>query len=248
MSDNNNLNVQEIASRIRAIRDRASRVDKPDDYIAAWHEKDRLETGIEDAFVVIFRTNGCFWAHNSGCSMCGYFNDTNLHEIKLENLEHQLDKAMNLYNQEKLVKIYTSGSFLDDREVPEPMQFKILERFGQTEKIIIETRPEFITENKLKKLSSYRNKLIVAIGLECADDEILKNSINKGFTVKDYERAAKLLNLYNIPLKTYILVKPPYTTEKEAIEYAVASAHYAAKYSSYISFNPVNIQSFTLVE
>ncbi len=240
--------MNDLALKIKNLREHANRVDKPDDYIAAWHEKDRLDTGIEEAFVLIFRTNGCFWAHISGCSMCGYYNDTNISDIKSENLEKQLEKALTKYNNEKLVKIYTSGSFLDDREVPIKVQYKILESFKDAKKIIIETRPEFVTASKLKALAKYKEQLIIAIGLECADDEILKNSINKGFTVHDFERAARLLNEYNIPLKTYILVKPPYTTEKEAIEYAVSTAKFAAKYSSYISFNPVNIQSFTLVE
>lgn len=240
--------MNDLALKIKFLRDKANRVNKPDDYIAAWHEKDRLETGIEEAFVLILRTNGCFWAHISGCSMCGYFNDTNISDIKYENLEHQLEKALKKYNGEKLVKIYTSGSFFDDREVPESMQFRVLDSFSEANKIIIESRPEFVTETKLENLSNYKEKLIIAIGLECASDEVLKNSINKGFTVSDYELAARLLNRYNIPLKTYILVKPPYKTEKEAIEYAVTTANFAAKYSSYISFNPVNVQSFTLVE
>jgi hypothetical protein len=240
--------MNDIGLKIKFLRDKAKRVDKPDDYIAAWHEKDRLETGIEKAFVLILRTNGCFWAHISGCSMCGYFNDTNISDINYEHLEHQLEKALKIYNNEKLVKIYTSGSFLDDREVAEPMQFKLLDSFSNANKIVIESRPEFVTEKKLEKLNKYKEKLIIALGLECASDEVLKNSINKGFTINEYKRAARLLNKYKMSLKTYILVKPPYVTEKDAIEYAVNTANFAAKYSSYISFNPVNVQSFTLIE
>jgi len=49
-------------------------------------------------------------------------------------------------------------------------------------------------------------------------------------------------------VKTYLLVKPPFLTEAEAIEDAVRSGHDADPVSDTISFNPVNIQSRTIVD
>jgi len=44
--------------------------------VRCWTEKDVHNNKITDAFVMIFRTRGCSWALHSGCSMCGYFNDS----------------------------------------------------------------------------------------------------------------------------------------------------------------------------
>ena len=49
-------------------------------------------------------------------------------------------------------------------------------------------------------------------------------------------------------VRTYLLIKPPFLTEREAIEDAVSSARIAAQYSDVISFNPLNVQRGTLVE
>lgn len=60
--------------------------------------------------------------------MCGYFNDS-IPDIKEEDIKRQVKIALQRYQGEKIVKIFTSGSFLDEREVPAAMQKKILEKF-----------------------------------------------------------------------------------------------------------------------
>ncbi|MCK4615023.1 MAG: archaeosine biosynthesis radical SAM protein RaSEA, partial [Thermoplasmata archaeon] len=115
------------------------------------------------------------------------------------------------------------------------------------DRVLIESRPEFVKEEILRELNKNMN-LEVAIGLESASDEVLMHSVNKGFRFADYERAAKVLNSLRIPLRTYLLLKPPFMSEAWAIRDAVASIRAAEKYSETISINPLNIQSFTLVE
>ena len=41
-----------------------------------WREKDLLDGKIVNAFVLILRTKGCYWAKKSGCLMCGYYKET----------------------------------------------------------------------------------------------------------------------------------------------------------------------------
>jgi radical SAM enzyme (TIGR01210 family) len=88
----------------------------------------------------------------------------------------------------------------------------------------------------------------VAIGLESASDFILENSINKGFRFNDYITAVNILKEQKVGVKTYLLIKPPFLTEKEAISDAIRSAEKIKDHSPTISYNPVNIQKFTLVE
>ncbi len=236
---------KKIAEVIREIRNKAKRTARKD-VIGVWREKDRLNGEIVDSLVIILRTRGCYWAAVSGCSMCGYYNDTNP-EITKDDLLKQLEYAKSKYNGEKMVKIYTSGSFLDDREVPEGIQRAFIEEFDEVKRIIVETRPEFVTDKKIRFLAEY-GYVMVAIGLESANDETLLYRINKGFTVNNYIKAAEKLNQDEIPVKTYVLLKPPFMSERMAMEEAIYTIKFADKYSEVISLNPMNIQSNTLVE
>jgi len=85
--------------------------------VSFWSEKDVLDGKITDAFVIIFRTKGCSWALKSGCSMCGYFNDSMWGNVSDNDLLTQFDRAVGGYSGQKFVKIFTSGSFLDDKEI-----------------------------------------------------------------------------------------------------------------------------------
>ena len=84
--------------------------------VSSWSEKDVLKDKTVDAFVIILRTKGCSWALESGCTMCGYFNDSLWEDVSDDDLSIQFEKAMKNYNGQKFVKIFTSGSFLDDNE------------------------------------------------------------------------------------------------------------------------------------
>ena len=234
-----------LAREIKKIREDVRRKDKPRKYIAAWQEEDWYN-GKKDAFTIILRSSGCRWALQSGCSMCGYYNDTNKNKVDYDSIITQINNASEKYDKEKIVKIFTSGSFFDDREIDSKAQLAILKKFKNAELVIVESRPEFITEQKMKEFSDIEN-LMVAIGLESANNDVLENCINKGFSVEDYVQAAKILKKFKVPLKTYLLVKPPFLTEKEAIEDAINSAKFASQYSEIISFNPVNVQNYTLV-
>jgi len=237
--------MNDIQKFIRELRKRANRRDKRG-LISAWSEKDRFQGKVVDSFVIILRTKGCRWAYHSGCSMCGYFNDTNP-KMKEEDLLNQINEAFEKYKDEEVVKVFTSGSFLDDWEVPPNVQNALYEKFSSAKRIIVESRPEYVTREKTRELAEMGN-IMVALGLESANNETLIKRINKGFKVEDYVKAAEILKEFDIPIKTYILLKPPFMTERQAIEEAIYSVRFASSYSEIISVNPMNIQNYTLVE
>jgi radical SAM enzyme (TIGR01210 family) len=237
--------MDELNRKISDIKRRAGRSKDTRRYVSQWIEKDVYSKNVEDAFVMILRTSGCSWAQGSGCSMCGYINDASQEKVREEDLLFQFESAMENYNGEKIVKIFTSGSFLDEDEVPRPVQDRILAHLSEKAKnIIIESRPEFIRSERLEG----KKNLEVAIGLESASDFVLEHSVNKGFRFEDYQNAVAILKENDVKVKTYLLLKPPFLSEKDAISDAVRSAEKIAKYSQTISFNPVNIQKFTMVE
>ena len=218
--------------------------------VSVWSEKDILNGKIVDTFVIIFRTQGCSWALKSGCSMCGYFNDSAWTKVSNEDLLKQFQIAMEKYKNQPFVKIFTSGSFLDDKEIPIVVMKKILSKLYKTaEKVSVESRPEYIKEKKIKQIKEITSSKIfeIGIGLETANDIIRKNCLNKGFTFNDYKKATDILKKYNISIKTYILIKPPFLTEKESIDDAIQTVEKIKDITDIISFNPVNVQKNTYV-
>ena len=118
--------------------------------VSCWSEKDVLNGKVIDAFVIIFITRGCTWALNSGCSMCGYFNDSSFSKVTDTELLKQFENAMKRSNNERFVKIFTSGSFLDKSEVSIKVRDQILSKLAEnTEKISVESRPEYVNKDVL---------------------------------------------------------------------------------------------------
>ncbi len=214
--------------------------------VATWSDRELLDGELEEAFTVIFRTRGCGWAHRMGCTMCGYHTDTNP-DISNEDISKQLEEALSRYNGETIVKLYTSGSFLDPKEIPKDLAQKIISSFDCS-KTVIESRPEYVNQEVLKDLKVDEKSLEIAIGLESADDFVLKNCINKGFTFKDYMSARKIVLDAGCGLRTYLLLKPPFLTEKEAMDDLIKSIERISHKRNLISINPVNVQNNSFLE
>ncbi|MDD5778128.1 MAG: archaeosine biosynthesis radical SAM protein RaSEA [Candidatus Thermoplasmatota archaeon] len=212
-----------------------------------WEERDVLDGEVVEAFVLILRTRGCFWARHSGCSMCGYFRDSHP-DMGEAGLRGQLEEALDRYRGQPMVKIFTSGSFLDPREVPADLQQVILDSFFEkARQVSIETRPEFVSRLEEVGVPAART-LEVAMGLESANDRVLEHSIGKGFTYRRWREGAEGVVDAGHPLKVYVLVKPPFLTEAEAIQDALLSAEKVGDIAHTVSFNPVAIHGYTLVD
>ena len=100
---------------------------------------------------------------------------------------------------EHLKEVYDS-SLIDDRIVG----------------IQIATRPDCITEEIVKLISSYSNKYYVCVelGLQTANDETAK-LINRGYNSSEYTKAVAILNKYNIDIVTHIMVGLPNETKTD---------------------------------
>ena len=227
------------------------RVDRgfdPREIISTWTEKDLLDGKVVDAWVIILRTRGCYWAHASGCSMCGYVNDAAV-EVSEADLAHQLASVLPRHAGQPLAKVYTSGNFFDDHELPPDSRRAILKELGERcDKVVVETLSHMIRREQVEEAVRHVGRLEVAFGLESTSERVLRHSVNKMWGLEEHARAAAMVRAAGATVKTYLLVKPPFLTEREAIEDAVRSGHEADPHSDTISFNPVNVQSHTLVD
>ncbi len=224
--------------------------------VSCWTEKELLDGDEVAAFVVVLRTHGCRWAWTTGgCSMCGYITDCSASAVDTAALEAQLEHALQRYNGEPFVKFFCSGSFFDPDEIPLAIQHAVLDKFGtKARRLTLETRPEHIDATTLEAYlaraphDALDFDLEIAIGLESSDPAILERSVHKGITLERYRDAARTVREAGALVKTYVLLKPPFLTEAQAIEDAVATVANAAPFSETISLNPVNVQNFTFIE
>jgi archaeosine synthase beta-subunit len=220
----------------------------PREYISTWTEKDLLDGKVVDAWVIIFRTRGCYWARSSGCSMCGYVNDV-AQEVSVDDLRHQLDVVLKRHEDQPMVKVYTSGNFFDDHEVAPEIRGALLRELGdRCDKVIVETLSHLLRREQLDTALEFVDDLEVAFGLESTNPRVLRYSVNKVWGLEEHARGAALCHEAGASVKTYLLVKPPFLSERDAIEDAIQSGHDAGPHSDTVSFNPVNVQSHTLVD
>lgn len=187
--------------------------------------------------------------------MCGYVYDSAHTAPSDDDLLAQLTRAMRKASDfdKFMVKIFTSGSFLDTNEIPLEVRHRILGELDADErvvKVLAETRPEFVTEESVKDcVSTLKNTAFeVAMGLETSSDVIRKRSINKGFTFKNFIDAATAARANGATVKSYLMLKPLFLSEKEALEDIIQTVRDAVQYSDTFSINLCNVQRGTYVE
>jgi archaeosine synthase beta-subunit len=219
-------------------------------YVNLWTEAEAVDGRPVRAFVLILRTRGCYWADVKGCSMCGYSKDTLGRSATPAELAEQLASALRRYAGEPYVKVYTSGSFLDDREVDPESRRSIVGAFaGRAERLLFETLPEFVGPATIDPLrAAFGGTLEVALGLESTDPTVLAKYVHKSAAPADYLAAGDRVRSLGARAKAYLLLKPPYLTEDESIEDVVRSVAVAAPHFDTLSVNPVHIQNGTVVE
>jgi len=216
--------------------------------VAVWKEKEYLDGKTVDSGVVILRTSGCSHFHQGGCSMCGYNIESNCN-VKPEDVTKQFAAGTQKLGRVDFLKVYTSGSFLDESEVGKEQRETILKHCEDAgTRLLFESRPEYVNDEILGNVVGIHDDIEIALGLESSNDNVLRYSINKGFTFNDYERAAGTAHSHGADVRTYVLLKPPFLSESEAMADSIATMRAAAKMSETLSLNPVNVQKGTLVE
>ena len=203
------------------------------------------------AATVIFRTRGCVWWWKSGCTFCGYFNDVR-DDVTADDLFAQWDEAkrrLDDFEGCSMVKVYTSGTFFEDRENPPEWQEAILrETHERGLDLVIEAQAQMCTPEKIAWVAERHPGGTVAIGLEAYDDTVLRFHVNKGFSTKQWHRSIDMLRENGLRVKTYLLFKPPFMSEGDALQHTSKWISQVAPLSDDVSVNPMNIQKRTIVE
>ncbi len=223
--------------------------------LASWRGKDLYEGRILDTLTVIFRSGGCSW---NRCRMCGYrherYPDLPRDELA-ERMIRQVRWVKENFSDEdyQVLKIFTSGSFFDPDEVPPIVRRAVAEAF-RGKVVIAETRPEYVELDAIREFregidtGAWTRPLSVAVGLETTNDLIRERSIDKGFSYADFLRAATVAHAAGAGMKAYLLMKPPFLTEREARDDMIRSIRDISSVADSISMNLCTVQSRTEVE
>jgi radical SAM enzyme (TIGR01210 family) len=213
--------------------------------VTVWRSQDLEDGRTAEALTMILRTVGCRW---NRCTMCGYAGEGA--PASAADLIAQFECALERSSPDvSVVKIYTSGSFLDPDEMPVEARDEILKRLETLgiKKLVIETRPEYVTAQTVEICQS-RLPTEFAIGLETTNDLIREKAIRKGFSFQDFALASETVHRQGGRVKAYLLLKPPLLSEGQAMRDAIASARAARSHADILSLNLCNVQRNTLVE
>ncbi|MCU4800324.1 archaeosine biosynthesis radical SAM protein RaSEA [Halobacteria archaeon HArc-gm2] len=242
----------------KAMREFRSRNDAsydPREPTRVWLDEDNTPDGVYQSLTIILNTGGCRWARAGGCTMCGYVAESVeggsvAHEDLMAQVQHCLDhENENADEPSGLIKIYTSGSFLDEREVPAETRKAIADTFADRDRIVVESLPDFVSEEKVADFVDNGLETDVAVGLETATDRVRRDCVNKYFEFEDFEDAAAAAQRAGGGVKAYLLMKPPFLSESEAVEDMKRSVRRCADVEGChtVSMNPCNVQNYTMV-
>lgn len=208
--------------------------------------------------VMFLLSNGCEWAlkDGNGCTMCGHLakQARRGEMIPSDDYVHQFSQEFEKIDFKKypLLNLYNNGSFLNDNELSPYARVEILKRINGNKDIkmlVLETRPEFVTEEKIKEIKELipDKHIEIALGLEIKNDIYRTICVNKGFSSQQFEEASRLI-IRHLHLRTYILLKPLFLSELESIKQAVETIEYAFGLgASTVSLEACTVQDFTLV-
>ncbi len=209
--------------------------------------------------VVYLMSNGCEWALKSahGCLMCGHLAKQTRRDkpISVDDYLKQFGREFEKIDFKKypILNLYNNGSFINDNEIPAEARRGMLKKINDCPDIkmlVLETRPEFVTEEKVTEIRDLipDKHVELGVGLEMKNDFYRGICINKGFTLERFNVAANIITKH-LKLRTYVLLKPLFLTEKEGIEHAIETIEYAfAVGATTVSLEACTIQDYTFMK
>lgn len=154
--------------------------------------------------------------------------------LKQLNLTKSLQSKSNplTENIPSQIKLYNSGNFFDSKAIP-PEDLPAIANglngefdAGSFENVVIENHPKFCNSKVVEFDRRLDGTLEVAIGLETIHPKVI-GRLNKQMTLDDFRRAVEFLVSNKIFVRCFILLRPPFLSESEGIEWAIKSIDFA---------------------
>jgi radical SAM enzyme (TIGR01210 family) len=168
------------------------------------------------------------------CLMCDLWRDTLEETVPPGAIAAQVRYALDRLPPARWLKLYNAGSFFDPRAIPEAEYEAVAQLAAPFERVIVECHPALVGPRMLRfrdllaQASGGCARLEVAMGLETIHPVVLPR-LNKRMTLERFQAAAALLAQEEIALRTFLLLRPPWLSEAEGVEWACRSLEFAAE-------------------
>lgn len=209
-------------AEILAARGPKNQVDPTRPY-AFLHETEHASTGqIVDVNTIFLTNRECPFR----CLMCDLWKNTTDSRVPVGAIPAQLDYALERLPAAAHIKLYNSGNFFDAQAIPREDRPAIAERVGGFANVIVENHPRLCGSDCPRFRDLTGTDLEIAIGLETVHPQVLPR-LNKQMTCESFHAAAQFLNHESISVRAFILLRPPFLSEAEGVEWAVRSIRFA---------------------
>ena len=181
---------------------------------------------VEDVATVFLTNRECPWR----CLMCDLWRNALEETVPPGAIAAQIEFALRqlpaVDPARSALKLYNAGSFFDPRAIP-PDEYRVIARLvAPFRRTIVESHPALVGRRCLDFRDMLGGRLEVAMGLETVHPEVL-DRLNKRMTLDGFRRAADFLAREGIDLRVFILVRPPWLSEDEGLEWAKRSLDFA---------------------
>jgi radical SAM enzyme (TIGR01210 family) len=160
------------------------------------------------------------------CLMCDLWKNTLETSVKRGQIVAQIRWALEQLPPAQQLKLYNAGNFFDPKAVP-PEDYAAIARLAAPfERVIVECHPRLVGRRCWEFRRQLAAEMEVALGLETVHPEVLRR-LNKQMTLDDFARAVQALRGHGIAVRAFILVRPPFLTDEEGLQWAMRSLDYA---------------------
>lgn len=200
---------------------------------------------------IVLLTSGCRVAT---CSMCPFPNEA-LPGVTGQHLIRQFDTSFDRddISQYEMVTIFCNGNFFNDQEIPAGARSHMFRRCRDAgvKYVTVESLPQYITPARVAAAKEDLGDAVmtVFIGFQSANDAIRNVAINTTCSRLAFETAHRLLDSYGYRVAAFLMVKPPFVTESEAVDDVVSSLEYLASIGvRHATLCPMRVAPMTVAE
>ena len=207
---------------ILALRGPRNPVDPSRPYL--WFtEAERTADGCIEEVAAIFLTNKeCPFR----CLFCDLWKNTTEERVPPGAIAAQVEWALAQSPGTRHVKLYNSGNFFDDQAVSREDRMRIRNLLSERRTVIVECHPKLVGRRCTDFADGLGATLQVGMGLETVDPRVLPR-LNKRMTLDDFVRATAFLLAHGIAVRAFIMLRTPFQSEEEGVEWAQRSIDFA---------------------
>jgi len=213
-------------------------------------------TSVNRTIIYLRSDIGCeHGVKTGGCTGCGHWRaGTAGKTLNIPNMYvEQYLAAIKDNGLNPVMCLYNEGSMLNPKEVPFEQLVFIVQHMANhgVKKLILESRSEHIKENILVSLKKATNgmEIEIGMGLESANTFIRNELFLKSITLKSYEKAVNILGKYGFNSLAYVLIKPPFLNEAQAIYDSINTVKYAFSVGTEaVCLEPFGVAPYTITQ